>query len=100
MTIDINQISNFSIVVATKNQISSDAGDETIVLELEKGNYYGLGEVSSRVWQLIQQPISVEDLKNKILEEYEVSSEQCQQDLHQLLKKMLQLELIELSKSS
>lgn len=53
---DNKQITNSSIVAATKNQISSDAGNETIVLELEKGNYYGLGEVSSRVWELVQQP--------------------------------------------
>lgn len=94
---DIKQITNSSIVAATKNQISSDAGNETIVLELEKGNYYGLGEVSSRVWELVQQPISLEDLSNKILEEYEVSPEQCEQDLHQLLKKLLELGLIQIN---
>ena len=96
---NIGQIANSSIVAATKSQISSNAGNETIVLELQKGNYYGLDETSARVWELVQEPICVEDIKHKILTEYEVSPEQCEQDLHQLLKKFLELGLIQLNES-
>ncbi|MBW4557535.1 MAG: PqqD family peptide modification chaperone [Trichormus sp. ATA11-4-KO1] len=88
-------ISDSSIVVAIPEQIFSDIGDEAVILHLKTGIYHGLNEVGARIWTLIQEPKAVKDIKQSILEEYEVASEECDRDLIALLKDFLAAGLIE-----
>ena len=44
-----------SVVVASPDQISSDLGDEAVILNLKSGVYHGLNEVGAKVWAFIQQ---------------------------------------------
>jgi len=43
-------------------------------------------EVSVRIWELIDGKRSLEEIRNKILEEFEVSSERLDKDLIQFIK--------------
>lgn len=82
-------ISDSSIVVAIPEQIFSDIGGEAVILHLKTGIYHGLNEVGARIWTLIQEPKAVKDIKQNLLEEYEVASEECDRDLIALLKDFL-----------
>lgn len=84
-----------SIVVASKDQMASSLGGETVILGMTKGRYYGVSDVSARVWQLVQSPIRVADLQQMIVSEYAVSAEQCEIDLAALLEKLLNEGLVE-----
>ena len=88
-------ISIDSEVVATRNQVSCDLQGEAAILNLENGVYYGLNPVGARIWELIQEPRNVADIRNTILEEYDVDEERCQDDLLQLLREMETHGLIE-----
>jgi hypothetical protein len=92
-----SKISEASIVVAASNQISSDLGGEAVVLNLQSGVYHGLNEVGARIWNLIQQPKSVLDVKQRLLSEYEVEPEVCTLDLLELLHNLEVAGLIEVS---
>ncbi|MDF5728083.1 MAG: PqqD family peptide modification chaperone [Rhizonema sp. PD38] len=92
-----SKISESSIVVAASNQISSDLGGEAVVLNLQSGVYHGLNEVGARIWDLIQQPKSVLDVKQRLLSEYEVEPEVCTLDLLALLHTLEVAGLIEVS---
>ncbi|MEM7760497.1 MAG: PqqD family peptide modification chaperone [Cyanobacteria bacterium P01_A01_bin.40] len=71
-----------------ENQASSNVDEETIILNLKSGAYYGLNNVGVIVWNLIQEPKTVKEIRDTILEEYDVESEQCSQDLFRLLKEL------------
>lgn len=77
-----------SLVVVAENQASSNVDEETIILNLKSGAYYGLNNVGVIVWNLIQEPKTVKEIRDTILEEYDVESEQCSQDLFRLLKEL------------
>jgi len=87
-------------VVASKNQISSELGQEAVILNLKTGVYHGLDAVGGRIWNLIQQPTTVTDIKNVIVDEYEVEPERCEQDLLELLQSLAEEGLIEVSDST
>ena len=57
-----------SIVVATENQVSSDLGDETAILGLKSGVYYGLDPVGARIWSLLQEEKTVAQIKTVLLQ--------------------------------
>ena len=58
-----------SVVVASKDQLGSSIGGETVILGLHSGRYYGVGGVGARVWQMIQEPSPVTAIRNAIVAE-------------------------------
>lgn len=89
------EISESSIVVTASDQVSSDLGGEAVILNMESGVYHGLNEVGARVWNLIEQPKTVKEIKDILVEEYEVEPQICQNDLFALLKDLQAAGLIE-----
>jgi hypothetical protein len=81
-------LSIHSIVTAAPEQVSCPLGDESAILNLKNTVYYGLDPVGARVWSLLQQPRSVRELRDALLEEYEVEAERCERDLLELLEKL------------
>lgn len=89
------EITASSVVVATPAQVSCAIGTETVILHVEKGSYYGLDEVGTAVWNRIQQPARVSEIRDAILQDYNVSLEQCERDLLAVLQKLSEQGLIE-----
>jgi len=86
-----------SIVVATKDQVSSDLGGETVLLSMQSAMYYGLDEVGTRIWELLGQPIRVSDICDAIEREYDVERERCEADVLALLRDLAAKGLIEVT---
>lgn len=90
-----NVVSKHSTIVATKSQVSSDLGGEVAILDLKAGTYYGLDAVGARVWELIQEPKEVVEVRDTILEEYKVEPDRCERDVITLLQRLADEGLIE-----
>jgi len=84
-----------SSVVVTRDQISTDLGDEVVILDLKASMYYGLNAVGARIWSLIQEPRTIEEIRDALVSEYEVEPERCESDLIALLQSLADAELIE-----
>ena len=83
------------MVVATGEQISADLGDEAVILGVRTGSYYGLDQVGLVIWNLLQTPRAVSDIRDAVLEEYEVEREVCEQDLLAFLNDLTAKSLID-----
>ena len=84
-----------SCVVAARDQVSSDLGGEVAILDLQGGTYYGLDTVGARVWGLIQEPRTIEAIRDILVSEYEVEPDRCESDLIALLQSLADEGLIE-----
>lgn len=89
------RLSVHSIVSAASEQVSCPLGDEAAILNLKNTVYYGLDPVGARVWNLLQQPKTVGELRDALLDEYEVDAGRCEIDLLELLEKLRSEGLIE-----
>ena len=85
-----------SVVVVVGRQVSASVSDETVVLGLDKGMYYGLDGVGRRIWELVQQPILVADIRDAIALEWDVDAITCERDLLVFLDELLAEDLIEI----
>ena len=91
-------LSMSSTVVASDQQICCDVADEAVLLSVKNGEYYGLNPVAASIWWLIQQPTTLADVRNALLDQYaDVSSETCEHEVLAFARQMLALDLIELS---
>ena len=89
-------ISGGSIVVAAKDQVSTDLAGEAVILSLESGVYYSLDAGGARIWSLIEEPRTVNEIRDAILEEYEVEPDRCEHDIVALLEQLADVGLIEI----
>lgn len=70
---------------------------ELVMLDPEKGRYFGLDSVGHRIWELIETPKSVESLCGALQAEFDVSHETCRADVVAFLDQMQKAELVEIS---
>ncbi len=84
-----------SIVGVTPDHVACSLGDEAAILNLKNTTYYGLNPVGTRVWDLVQHSRRVSEIRDALLEEYDVEAVQCEQDLLDLLENMKEQGLIE-----
>jgi hypothetical protein len=89
-------ISESSTVVVTKDQVSCDLSGEAAILNLKSGVYFGLNTVAASIWKLIQEPKTVKEIREAILEEYNVEPKRCEQDILELLQELSIRELIQI----
>lgn len=82
-------------VVASGDQISTDMANETVILNMQNGVYYGLDEVGTFIWHLIQSPSSVERVVGALLEEYNVALDLASSDTIRLLTDLQSIGLVE-----
>lgn len=80
-----------------KGNIVSNMGEEKVMLSVETGKYYNLGEVGGVIWDLIEKKIEVEQLVKTLLSIYEVEQTICEEHVISFLEPLLEEGLIELS---
>lgn len=75
--------------------VTRQVGDETVLLNLESGIYFGLDPVGSRFLELLEAESALTAVIARILEEFEVSEAQLEADLLRLVDEMLASGLLE-----
>jgi len=83
-------------IILSPEVISQEVSGETVLLDLESENYFGLDEVGTRIWQLIKETNDLQAIYQTLLAEYDVSEERLQQDLDTLLGEISGLGLVTL----
>ena len=83
-------------ITLSPDVISQEVSGETVLLDLESENYFGLDEVGTRIWQLIKETNDLEAIFNTLLAEYDVSEERLLGDLDALLGEIAGLGMVKL----
>lgn len=78
------------------NFLTSGLGEETVMMDLENGDYLGLNSVGTDIWNLLQEPLSFETLLQKLKEIYEVSDEQLNKEVTGFLQKMHEQNMLQI----
>ena len=89
-----------SIVVASGELVSANLDGEVVILGFKSGSYYSLDQVGAFIWNLLQKPQKVSTIREAIVGEYEIDSQQCEQDLLSLLDNLADKALIEIKAES
>ena len=86
-----------STFVASQEQISCDLNGESVILNLKNSSYYGLNSVGSFIWTLLQTPKTFAQIKEAVLDRYDVEPDVCERDLLELMDDLLENQLVEIS---
>ncbi|MDD2764280.1 MAG: lasso peptide biosynthesis PqqD family chaperone [Opitutaceae bacterium] len=72
-------------VVRSPDQVSGDLDGKVVLLSIENGTYYNMNEVGSRIWALIEKPVTVAALIEQLLAEFEVEKSTCEKEVADFL---------------
>ena len=65
--------------------MEAELGDELVALNPDAGQCFGFSNVATSVWRQLDHPRHFDQLRDGLLDEYEVSLEQCTRELKELL---------------
>ncbi len=86
---------NQTITIAP-DVISQEVSGETVILDLNSEHYFGLDEVGTRIWQLIEEKGELQAVFDQMLAEYEVEEAQLLEDLGALVRQVADIGLVTL----
>ncbi len=78
--------------------MSRQVGDETVILDLASGMYFGLDPVGARIWQLLSEGHHLGVVVSTLLTEYDVPEAQLRQDVNTLISELVSRGLVQLNK--
>src|ERR1700730_17320484 len=88
------------IFVRSRSVVSRRVSGETLIVPVrgkvgDLASIYSFNEVASLIWQLLEMPRDVSELVSAVEGEYEVDTQQEQQDVSKFLNDMLSVGLVE-----
>jgi hypothetical protein len=86
-------------VSVAPNVLVQDLAGESVLLNLQTEQYFGLDDVGSRIWQVLTERESVGKAIDALGAEYDVEPEQLQQDVENLIEDLLAHGLVEVAGS-
>ncbi len=78
-----------SVVKLTNDLISAPIDDEVVILSVERGNYYGLDEIGTEIWQRLESPVRVDVLCADLAAKYAGDRQTIERDVLTLLESLL-----------
>lgn len=75
--------------------IANAVADETVILHLGNGTYYGLDPIGAKLWQALAAGERPGAICPALLETYDVTAERLEADLRELLGDLVANDLIE-----
>ena len=85
------------LVNLSKEIDNTDLDGEKVMMNLDKGEYFMMNEVGSRIWEIISEPVNVKGIIDTLRSEYEVDEETCKDTVVEFLGRLNNADLISIS---
>lgn len=95
--LDTGSILLSSKVVQVEGNIVSNMGGEKVMMNIQQGKYYNLGEMGGVIWELIRTPIIIQELVTKLQLEFEVTQSECEKQVLSFLQNLKDEGLVKVS---
>jgi hypothetical protein len=85
---------------AAEGVLFRELAGEAVLLSLGSETYFGLDEVGTRMWNVLNASPSIQAAFDLLLEEYDVDEPQLRHDLEAFLAELLERKLVEICEAT
>jgi hypothetical protein len=78
-----------SVVTRGADHVETEIGGQVFMMRIAEGKYYALDSTARRIWQLLVQPVCLDDVAKTLIDEYEVEPAQCRREVLALAEGLL-----------
>jgi len=83
-----------SVCKIPEHVLFQEVDGEAVLLSLDQGFYYGLDELGTRIWKLLDDGLGMEQVVDAVVTDYDVEREQAHQDIVKFLDELEESGLI------
>ncbi len=69
--------------------IYSAIDNETVMMSIEQDEYYGLDEIATRIWNILEEPHSSSEIIDILAPDYDIDRKQMEHDVTSFLGEMV-----------
>lgn len=81
-------------LVRQEDVLASIVEGELVMMNIQSDSFYGANAVGTRIWELLEQPLTVAQLCSLLQEEFDVDDQTCQQDVLPFIQKIIDEKLV------
>lgn len=70
-----------SLLQRSGDIICSEADGEIVMMNIETGQYHSINEVGSDIWKMLENPIKLSEICQKLLEDYDIDQKTCEDEV-------------------
>lgn len=90
------EICKDSVIKKMDDIMATGIDEDMVLLSINKGKYYGFDDIAAAIWSLMEMPITINQMVGKLMEVYQVSEKECEDDVIFFIQKLYEQELIEI----
>lgn len=91
-------LANDAAIVRLNRVVFNDlSDDETVMLDIEHGIYFGVRGTGRRIWDRLLTATTIDALVAELIREYDVEEELCRKDVTEFIDELLQHGLVEVT---
>lgn len=79
------------------NLLSTDIDGEVVMMDVEKGLYFGLDAVGSDIWKRLETPVSAAELAAELVKDYDADTATIEADVLALFNRLVEQGLAEVA---
>lgn len=87
-------MNNTSTITRSEEAVSAEVDGTAVMMSITSGKYFGLDEIATRIWELLEEPKQFGELCALLQEEYDVDEETCKSDLTELISELEEENLV------
>ncbi|MFM9276968.1 lasso peptide biosynthesis PqqD family chaperone [Paenibacillus jiagnxiensis] len=91
-----SNISVHDTILQRSGNLASDMDGDKVMMSIESGKYYNLGKVGGRIWELAASPVTVSQIVETLVSEYDIERELCEQQVISFVAALYKESLIQL----
>lgn len=88
------ELNSNTLIARNKGILANRVGDEVVMMDMEKGKYFGVNKTGSYIWQLLEQPATLGELCERLVADFGISTEQCTTEVKAFVEQMQKEEII------
>ena len=90
----MNNLNIENVIHKNSDIYSSEVDGEAIMMNINNNAYYTTKEIGNRIWSLLDSLSTPQAICEQLIQEYEVSKEQCQKEVLQFLDQLLECNVV------
>lgn len=86
-----------SVISRSEDYLSNEIDGEIVMMNIETGAYVSLNPTGKSIWDLLNEPTSIDVIINSLIEEYNISKEACENDIKPFIQKLIDQKIININ---
>lgn len=70
-----------TIVARGSEHVETEMVGQTVMMSIARGKYFALDGTGQRIWECLIEPVSIGQIVERLLDQYEVDREQCEAEV-------------------